>query len=88
MALSSSRTKAIVAHGPLDEGGWKLEEIALRGLKDDELLVNIVAVGVCHTDLLVGSFPSGAAAPYPSILGHEGRCYFAFAMQRNRTVTY
>lgn len=47
-----------------------LEKIELDDPLDDEVLVEIVACGLCHTDLLVasGHLPS----PYPCTLGHEG----------------
>jgi S-(hydroxymethyl)glutathione dehydrogenase/alcohol dehydrogenase len=48
-----------------------IEEVDLAGPKDGEVLVRIVATGVCHTDAytLSGADPEGA---FPSILGHEG----------------
>ncbi|EME47923.1 hypothetical protein DOTSEDRAFT_69751 [Dothistroma septosporum NZE10] len=70
-------TKAIVCHDTYDNGGWKMEEVGLRALKEGELLVEMVATGVCHTDALIGGIPGGAApiAFYPRILGHEGSGY-------------
>ena len=66
--------KAIVSHDTLDNGGWKMEEVTLRDLQEGELLVEMVASGICHTDALVGGLPGGAApiAFYPRVLGHEG----------------
>lgn len=51
-----------------------MEEVTTRTIKDDELVVEMVASGICHTDILIGSIPGGAApiAFYPRILGHEG----------------
>lgn len=71
--MTSSR--AIVCNDTLENGGWKMEEVSLRPLQEGELLVEMVATGVCHTDIMVGSIPSGAApfAFYPRILGHEGQ---------------
>lgn len=48
-----------------------IEEIDLEGPKAGEVLVRIVATGVCHTDAftLSGADPEGI---FPSILGHEG----------------
>ena len=48
-----------------------IEEIDVEGPKAGEVLVRIVATGVCHTDLftLSGADPEGA---FPVILGHEG----------------
>ncbi len=48
-----------------------IEEVDLEGPKKGEVLIRIVATGVCHTDAytLSGADPEGA---FPSILGHEG----------------
>jgi S-(hydroxymethyl)glutathione dehydrogenase/alcohol dehydrogenase len=48
-----------------------IEEIDLEGPKAGEVLVRIVATGVCHTDAftLSGADPEGM---FPVILGHEG----------------
>jgi S-(hydroxymethyl)glutathione dehydrogenase/alcohol dehydrogenase len=48
-----------------------IEEIEVAGPKDGEVLVRLVATGVCHTDAytLSGEDPEGA---FPVILGHEG----------------
>jgi aryl-alcohol dehydrogenase len=47
-----------------------IEEVKLGALRPDELLVRIVACGVCHTDMVVRD--QGYAVPLPLILGHEG----------------
>ncbi|KAI6854633.1 NAD(P)-binding protein [Hortaea werneckii] len=69
--------KAIVCHDTLTNNGWKMEEVGVRQPGDGELLVEMVATGVCHTDTLIGSLPGGAApiAFYPRVLGHEGSGY-------------
>jgi len=48
-----------------------IEEVDLDGPKAGEVLLRIVATGVCHTDAytLSGDDPEGA---FPAILGHEG----------------
>ena len=48
-----------------------IEEIDVEGPREGEVLVRIVATGVCHTDAftLSGEDPEGL---FPSILGHEG----------------
>jgi S-(hydroxymethyl)glutathione dehydrogenase/alcohol dehydrogenase len=48
-----------------------IEEVDLAGPKTGEVLVRIVATGVCHTDAftLSGADPEGL---FPAILGHEG----------------
>ncbi len=48
-----------------------IEEVDLQGPQAGEVLVEIMATGVCHTDAftLSGDDPEGA---FPAILGHEG----------------
>src|SRR5450631_3943878 len=63
------KTRAAVA--------WKagepltIETIDIEGPKAGEVLVEIMATGVCHTDAytLSGADPEGI---FPAILGHEG----------------
>jgi len=73
----SYNAKAIVCHDTLANGGWKMEDVSVRKPGEGELLVEMVASGVCHTDVLVGGLPNGAApiAFYPRVLGHEGSGY-------------
>ena len=63
------KTKAAVAF----EAGKPLEliEVDLEGPKEGEVLVEIKATGICHTDAytLSGEDPEGL---FPSIMGHEG----------------
>jgi len=63
------RTTAAVAL----EAGKPLEimEVNLDGPKEGEVLVEVKATGLCHTDdfTLSGADPEGA---FPAILGHEG----------------
>jgi len=63
------KTRAAVAF----EAGKPLEivEVDLEGPRSGEVLVEIKATGVCHTDAftLSGEDPEGA---FPAILGHEG----------------
>jgi len=49
----------------------EIEEVDLGGPQAGEVLVKIVATGVCHTDAftLSGADPEGM---FPVILGHEG----------------
>ena len=48
-----------------------IETVDLEGPKDGEVLIEIKATGVCHTDAftLSGDDPEGL---FPTILGHEG----------------
>ena len=62
-------TRAAVAH----KAGQPLsiETVELAGPREGEVLVEIKATGICHTDsfTLSGADPEGL---FPSILGHEG----------------
>lgn len=49
-----------------------MKNISLRPLKAKELLVEMIATGVCHTDLHFGGMVSGYGVHYPRIMGHEG----------------
>lgn len=63
------KTRAAVA--------WKagepltIEEVTLQGPREGEVLMEVKATGLCHTDLytLSGADPEGL---FPAILGHEG----------------
>jgi S-(hydroxymethyl)glutathione dehydrogenase/alcohol dehydrogenase len=63
------QTRAAVATGPGQP--LSIETVDLEGPKDGEVLVEIKATGLCHTDAftLSGDDPEGL---FPSILGHEG----------------
>lgn len=72
---ASIQTKALVSRGPFSDGKWAIEPVKLRELADDEVLVEIVASGICHTDLHCGNTPDDKGVPavfYPRVLGHEG----------------
>lgn len=63
------KTRAAVAWGPGQP--LSIEEVDLMPPQKGEVLVRIVATGVCHTDAftLSGEDPEGI---FPAILGHEG----------------
>lgn len=48
----------------------RIESLELEGPLDDEVLVRIVASGICHTD--IGFCDSWDPADVPVVLGHEG----------------
>ena len=64
--MKSRAAVAFAADKPLE-----IVEVDVAGPKEGEVLVRIVATGVCHTDAytLSGADPEGL---FPSILGHEG----------------
>ena len=59
----------------MSDGGWKMEDVKVRDVGDDELLVRIVASGICHTDLVFGGLKEGPGVIYPSVKGHEGSVF-------------
>ncbi len=67
--METIKTRAAVAWGPGQP--LSIEEVDLLPPRKSEVLVRIVATGVCHTDAftLSGSDPEGK---FPAILGHEG----------------
>ncbi len=66
MSIKSRAAVAFAANEPL-----QIVEVDVEAPKKGEVLVRIVATGVCHTDAftLSGDDPEGI---FPSILGHEG----------------
>lgn len=73
--------KAIVAlepHTSHEPGAkWELQDVTIsRDLEDGELLVRMVASGICHTDFFITSRPAvGDNNSYPRVVGHEGSGY-------------
>lgn len=63
------KVKAAVAYSAKQP--LSIEMVDLEGPKEGEVLVEIKASGVCHTDAftLSGADPEGL---FPTILGHEG----------------
>ena len=62
------KIRAAIVYKPGDP--YAIEEVELAAPKAGEVLVKLVASGVCHTDHLLGS---GKMAPlHPVVLGHEG----------------
>jgi hypothetical protein len=55
--------KAIVTS---DQHTWTWTDLLTRPPLEDEFLVEMVATGVCHTDIF------GYGGIYPRVLGHEG----------------
>jgi aryl-alcohol dehydrogenase len=49
---------------------FEIAEVELADLRDDEVLVRVVGVGVCHTDLICRDqlYP----VRFPAVFGHEG----------------
>jgi len=54
-----------------EQGGpFAIEELELGELRPDEVLVEIAASGICHTDLICRD--QWLPVPLPAVLGHEG----------------
>lgn len=62
------RIKALVVHEK--NGPYLLEDVDIDEPKDDEVLIRIVATGICHTDEFGRG--QGVPIPLPLVLGHEG----------------
>lgn len=61
------KIKAAVTHELGKE--FQIEEVELANPKGNEVLIKIVATGVCHTDAVARDL---GLTPYPVVLGHEG----------------
>lgn len=67
-------TQALVVAEP--GAPFKLQDVQLDdNLRDNEVLVELKATGVCHTDL---NFRNEKSMPglFPAVLGHEGNPAF------------
>jgi aryl-alcohol dehydrogenase len=62
------RTTAALTHAP--EAPFTIEEVEIDEPRADEVLVRIVAAGICHTDL--GIKKAWPPENGPLVLGHEG----------------
>lgn len=64
---ASREVQAAVVH---EAGSFELGTVLMNPPRPDEVLVRIVATGLCHTDLVVRDqvYP----VPLPVVLGHEG----------------
>lgn len=51
-------------------GAFKLERIEIEPPRPDEVLVRVLATGVCHTDMVMRD--QHLPTPQPVVLGHEG----------------
>jgi aryl-alcohol dehydrogenase len=61
-------TRAAVLPEP--RAAFEVQEVDLADLRANEVLVRMVATGLCHTDL--GVWAGGGPFRYPTVLGHEG----------------
>ena len=64
----TSQAHAAICRG--HDHPFTIEPVELAELRPDELLVRVVACGICHTDLAVRD--AQLPVPLPIVLGHEG----------------
>ncbi|WP_277213039.1 NAD(P)-dependent alcohol dehydrogenase [Isoptericola croceus] len=64
----STTTRAAVLTAP--QTSFAVQDVELADLHEHEVLVRMVATGVCHTDL--GVWAGGIPFPLPGVIGHEG----------------
>ncbi|KAM5521634.1 fungal specific transcription factor domain-containing protein [Fusarium oxysporum f. sp. phaseoli] len=65
-------TKFIAAYEPQGTTpDLRLVNGSVRAIHPSELLIRVVATGICHTDLIFATWPADQI-PYPKVLGHEG----------------
>lgn len=62
------QTTAAVARAP--KGDFTIEMVDIEPPRGGEVLVRIVGVGLCHTDLVFRD--QSVPYPLPAVLGHEG----------------
>lgn len=67
--MSSTTTTAKAAVLRKLGGPFEIEQIEVASPRDDEVLVRMVGVGICHTDI---ACRDGFPVPMPVVLGHEG----------------
>ncbi|KAH7398554.1 hypothetical protein BKA66DRAFT_521374 [Pyrenochaeta sp. MPI-SDFR-AT-0127] len=75
MASYPISTTAILTDAPKDgQVQWRKENVQIRAPLEDEVLVRIIASGICHTDVALSMMPpeSPGFSPYPKVVGHEG----------------
>lgn len=84
MALKTmaQNCRGIVSYQPLENGSLdlRLEDLSIRDIEEDDCLVEIVATGLCHTDLGVASRTDSV---FPRVLGHEGKLASPWARQNS-----
>src|SRR6266480_6681323 len=67
MSKNTTQIKAAVVR---EKGGpFSIETLSLEGPRPDEVLVRVVATGMCHTDMVARD--QLYDVPLPVVLGHE-----------------
>jgi Zn-dependent alcohol dehydrogenase len=69
-------TRAIITSLPKSydppQLSWSLEAVKIREPRENEILVKILASGICHTDIAISFLPPEQGGKYPRVMGHEG----------------
>src|SRR5258706_16054134 len=72
MSKNTTQIRAAVVR---EKGGrFSIETLTLEAPRRDEVLVKVVATGLCHTDMV--SRDKGYPLPHPIVLGPEGAGIF------------
>jgi aryl-alcohol dehydrogenase len=67
MGKNTTQIKGAVVR---EKGGpFSIETLSLESPRRDEVLVKVVATGLCHTDMVARD--KGYPVPHPIVLGHE-----------------
>lgn len=64
----------------------RLEPVKIRDVRPDEVLVDIHAVGICHTD--ISCINNVIPIDFPAVLGHEGDYLRSLRVCRQRYVVW
>lgn len=81
-------SKAVIAREPTHPStvDWSLEDVDVHPPGDGEVLVEMRASGICHTDILLTSVPTGVfGLIYPKVPGHEG---ITFTLRTNSRLKF
>jgi aryl-alcohol dehydrogenase len=68
MSKNTTKIRAAVVREKV--GPFSIETLSLEGPRRDEVLVKVVATGLCHTDMVARD--NAYQVPQPIVLGHEG----------------
>lgn len=76
--MTDRHVSAVVAYAPAEPGKLDFRHESLNINRTNpgpkEVLVRMLAAGICHTDVYIGGLPA-SHMQYPSVLGHEGSGY-------------
>ena len=69
--MSRARTQPAVVTYDRKPYSVELREVPVPGIGEEEVLLEVAAVGVCGSDLHMWTGDHGWRVNYPCILGHE-----------------